>query len=257
MAKKKRILVISLLCAGMALAQGQGPEDTPKPTIRWASSYAEGMAAAKAQNRPVLIKFSAEWCKWCERMDVEVFVDVPVIQALQRYTCIKVDVDERPDVAMAYSVRSLPRVMIINTHQEIVGDWLGYLRPDRFLEMVVDLAPALHTKMGTLMAPKAILPVPKAEPVVSVDLTEEPVMNLGHKDPKVREKAIALWIERGKEALPEILGHLEHSYLGVRIGAWKIVQKLNGSKLAFDPWAPLPKRTAMIKTLKDDLVLQP
>lgn len=255
MAKKRRILLISLLCAGLALAQA--PEDTPKPTIGWATSYAEGMATAKAQNRPVLIKFSAEWCKWCERMDVEVFVDDPVIQALQGYTCIKVDVDKRPDVAMAYSVRSLPRVVVVNTHQEIVGDWLGYLRPDRFLEMVVDLAPALHTKMGTLMAPKAILPVPKTEPAVAVDLTAEPIMNLGHKDPKVREKAIALWIEHGEKALPEILKHLEHSYLGVRIGAWKVVQKLHASKIPFDPWAPSPKRTAMIKALREEQVIQP
>ena len=81
MAKKRRILLISLLCASTALALAQDTEDTPKPAIPWASSYAEGMATAKAQKRPALIKFSAEWCKWCERMDVEVFVDDPVIQA--------------------------------------------------------------------------------------------------------------------------------------------------------------------------------
>jgi thioredoxin-related protein len=255
MVRNRRIVLISLLCASVALAQDT--EDAPKPTIQWATSYAEGMATATAQKRPALIKFSAQWCKWCERMDVEVFVDDPVIQALQGYTCIKVDVDERPDVAMAYSVRSLPRVMVINTHQEIVGDWLGYQRPDRFLAMVMDLEPALHTKMGTLMAPKTILPVPKAEPEVSVDLTEEPVMNLGHRDPKVRKKAVVLWVARGKKALPEIVEHLEHAYLGVRIGAWKVVQKLHASKLPFDPWAPLLDRTAMIRALQDELPPQP
>jgi thioredoxin-related protein len=255
MVRNRRIVLISLLCMSMALAQGT--EDTAKPTIPWATTYAEGMATAQAQKRPVLIKFSAEWCKWCERMDVEVFVDDPVIQALQGYTCIKVDVDKRPDVAMAYSVRSLPRVIVINTHQEIVGDWLGYQRPDRFLELVIDLEPALHTKMGTLLAPKAILPIPKVEPEIRVDLTEKPILNLGHKDPKVREKAIALWVTRGKKALPEIVGHLEHPYLGVRIGAWKIVKTLHASKTPFDPWAPLPKRTGMIKVLKEELISQP
>jgi len=256
MVKRNRpLLLICVLCASAALAQDTA--DQSKPTIPWAPSYATGMATAQAQKRPVLIKFSAEWCKWCERMDVEVFVDEPVIQALQGYTCIKVDVDERPDVAMAYGVRSLPRVVVINTHQEIVGDWLGYQRPDRFLELVMDLEPALHTKMGTLLAPKAILPVPKAEPDVSVDLTEEPVMNLGHKDPKVREKSIALWVARGKKALPEIMKLLEHPYLGVRIGAWKVVQKLHTSKILFDPWVRLPKRTAMIKALQDELIPQP
>jgi hypothetical protein len=107
------------------------------------------------------------------------------------------------------------------------------------------------------MAPKTILPVPKAEPEVSVDLTEEPVMNLGHRDPKVRKKAVVLWVARGKKALPEIVEHLEHAYLGVRIGAWKVVQELHASKLPFDPWAPLPDRTVMIRALQDELPPQP
>ncbi|MCP4454625.1 MAG: thioredoxin family protein, partial [Planctomycetes bacterium] len=76
MAKKRQVLLISLLCASMALAQGT--EDTPKPAIPWTTDYAEGMAQALAQTRPILIKFTAEWCGWCERMDVEVFVEASV-----------------------------------------------------------------------------------------------------------------------------------------------------------------------------------
>jgi len=244
----RRHLLIGVLCVSVTL--GQEIEDKPGPAIPWAPSYTEGMALAQAQKRPVLIKFSADWCQWCERMDVEVFVDEPVIVALQGYTCIKVDVDKHPDVAMAYAVRSLPRVIVINTHQEIVADWLGYQKPDRFLALLIDLEPALHTKMGTMMAPKVILPVPKADTDVSVDLTQDPVVTLGHKDPKVREKATALWIARGRKALPEVLELLAHPYLGVRIGAWKIVQTLHASKMPFDPWAPLAQRMAMIDALR-------
>lgn len=246
--------LVCVVCAGAVLAQEV--ESNPKPTIPWARSYDAGMAMAQAQKRPVLIQFSAEWCKWCERMDVEVFVDDPVIDALKGYTCIKVDVDKRPDVAMAYSVRSLPRVIVINTHQEVVGDWLGYQRPDRFLELLIDLEPALHAAMGTIKAPKTIPPLPKTEPDISVDLTDDPVKTLGHKDPRVRDKAMALWIARGQQALPEMMAMLEHRYLGVRIRAWKIAQALHTSQLPFDPWAPLPKRTAMIRALKDEITPQ-
>ena len=250
MAWNRSYLLASVLCATVVLAQA--PEDQSKPTIAWTTDYAKGMARAQAQKRPALIKFSAEWCGWCERMDVEVFVDNSVIKALEGTTCIKVDVDKHPDVAMAYGVRTLPRVLVINTHQEVVGDWLGYHRPDRFLALLLDLEPALHTKMGTTMAPKVIPPLPKAGPEISVDLTQDPAMNLGHKDPKVREKAVALWMARGTKALPEIVLLLEHPYLGVRIGAWALLQKLHPSRIRFDPWALLPDRTAMIKALKEE-----
>ncbi|MCP4450442.1 MAG: hypothetical protein GY809_03200, partial [Planctomycetes bacterium] len=158
-----------------------------------------------------------------------------------------------PDVAMAYGVRTLPRVIVINTHQEVVGDWLGYQKPDRFLALLLDLEPALHTKMGTTPAPRVIPPLPRAGSEVSVDLTQEPSLNLGHKNPKVRQKAVALWIARGTKALPEIITLLEHPYLGVRIGAWTLVQKLRPPSMPFDPWALLPDRTAMIKALRQEL----
>ncbi|MHC4496323.1 MAG: thioredoxin family protein, partial [Planctomycetota bacterium] len=35
----------------------------------WFDSYKAGISAAKAQKRPVLIKFEAEWCSWCKKMD--------------------------------------------------------------------------------------------------------------------------------------------------------------------------------------------
>ncbi len=87
-----------------------------------------------------------------------------------------------------------------------------------------------------------------------MDLTQEPSLNLGHKDPKVREKAIALWMARGAKALPEIVTLLEHPYLGVRIGGWTLVQKLRSPSIPFDPWALLPDRTAMIKALRQELM---
>ncbi len=139
-------LSVILLLAGAVL--GQAVEEPAGPEIPWTTDYAKGTALALAQTRPILIKFTAEWCGWCERMDVEVFVEAPVIEALEGTTCIKVDVDKRPDVAMAYGVRTLPRVIVINTHQEVVGDWLGYQKPDRFLALLRDLEPALAHQDG-------------------------------------------------------------------------------------------------------------
>jgi len=51
--------------------------------------------AAQAQRRPVLIKFEAQWCAWCKKLDREVFAQPQIIKALEHYVCIKVDVDKQ------------------------------------------------------------------------------------------------------------------------------------------------------------------
>jgi thioredoxin 1 len=67
--------------------------------------------AVLESERPALVDFSAEWCAPCK-------VIAPVIAALadeygDRLTVAKVDVDESPELAMQYGVRSVPTVMVL------------------------------------------------------------------------------------------------------------------------------------------------
>jgi thioredoxin 1 len=62
-----------------------------------------------SQERPVLVKFGAEWCGPCRSTD----------KALEEYQTdqtsipiVRIDVDERPDLASHYGVRSIPRMFI-------------------------------------------------------------------------------------------------------------------------------------------------
>ena len=83
---------------------------------KWFDSYQAGMNVAQAQKRPVLIKFEAEWCSWCKKLDREVFAQPQIIKALESYVCIKVNVDKQRNVALAYKISSLPRIIIVIIH---------------------------------------------------------------------------------------------------------------------------------------------
>jgi uncharacterized protein YyaL (SSP411 family) len=71
--------------------------------VHWYSWSDEAFAAARAQGRPILLDIGAVWCHWCHVMDRESYEDPRLAAFLnERYVCIKVDRDERPDVDARY-----------------------------------------------------------------------------------------------------------------------------------------------------------
>ncbi len=71
--------------------------------IHWFPWGADAFAAAKAQDRPVLLDIGAVWCHWCHVMDGESYEDSALALYLnENFICIKVDRDERPDVDARY-----------------------------------------------------------------------------------------------------------------------------------------------------------
>ena len=71
--------------------------------IQWQEWGAEAFAAARRDNKPMLLDIGAVWCHWCHVMDRESYDD-PEIAAIvnQHFIAVKVDRDERPDIDSRY-----------------------------------------------------------------------------------------------------------------------------------------------------------
>src|SRR5258707_3225890 len=71
--------------------------------IQWNEWGEEAFAAAKSENKPILLDIGAVWCHWCHVMDRESY-ESPEIAAIvnEHFIAIKVDRDERPDVDSRY-----------------------------------------------------------------------------------------------------------------------------------------------------------
>jgi len=251
------LLTILFCCGPLALA-GQAPS-APAPGdktgVMWFHSYWDGMKAAKADKRPVLIKFSASWCGWCRKMDQEVLAQPPIAAELGKFVCINVDTEKDQGLALAYAVRSLPRILVVNTHDEIVGDWLGFRDADEFLPLIQDIQQYTHTAMGTTPIPKNIparSPTAQAQAQAELDpnALKEPSYLLGHKDPTLRRVAVEAWVAKGRQGLPTIVQLLGHDYLGVRISAWAVIRQLKITDIQFDPWAQRALRAQTVERLK-------
>lgn len=239
------------------------PQDTVARTEKvpqWFDSYQAGMNAARSLKRPVLIKFEAEWCEWCKKLDREVFAQPQIIKTLENYVCIKVDVDKQRNTALAYKITSLPRIIIVNIHDEIVGDWLGFRDAPAFSKLLEQVWEYTLTETGTMPVP-AVRADPSAPGQswqgvrISPDDGDSLIALLGHKDPAFRAGAIEVLVKGGAKSVPVVVGAIESNYLGTRIAAWKVLRKLKGSQFEFDPWAPSPERAQAVRKLRRQLDL--
>ena len=71
--------------------------------VDWYPWGEEALALARETDRPLLVSIGYSACHWCHVMERESFED-PQVAALmnERYVCVKVDREERPDVDAIY-----------------------------------------------------------------------------------------------------------------------------------------------------------
>lgn len=256
-------LILIVLCAQAVAEQAPSrPASESAGGVTWSQSYEVGTKVAAMEKSPVLLFFTAAWCPWCRKLEREVLAEPKISSELRKFVCVKLDVDKNPGVAMAYGVVSMPRIIIINTQGEIIGDWLGYRTADEFLQLLADIRPYVSSAAGTKKAPQIGAsikgPADANQPrQVSPQSPAQPIDPLGHKDPKIRQNAMSSLLKSGSAGVPAMLDGLENDYLGVRIAAWKIIRTLCKTDLPYDPWGPRSQRAEEVKRLRGELTTTP
>ena len=97
-----------------------GGIDWNESEIKW-HGYADGMAAAKAQNKKIILIVYAEWCGVCKKYS-KMFKDEKIVSRADNVVFIKIDQDEGDQSLEKYSIDGsyVPRTYLINREQEIM-----------------------------------------------------------------------------------------------------------------------------------------
>ena len=104
------------------------------PAIQWAAWGDEAFDRAQAEDKLILLDLTAVWCHACHVMDETTYVDPAVVELLNaEFIPVRVDTDQRPDIAARYRHGGWPTTSVLLPAGEILFQ-ANALPPDALLE---------------------------------------------------------------------------------------------------------------------------
>ncbi len=92
-----RRVVVRLAAMALAVATGfwllPGPQQPPGAAIDWKPYDAQAVQSAVSQRRPVLLKFTADWCTNCKVVEKRVYQDPDVVGIVQAKDVLAIKAD--------------------------------------------------------------------------------------------------------------------------------------------------------------------
>ncbi len=122
------------LSSGAAGVEAQGPH------IEWMDDEAAAVAQAKAENKPLVIDFTAEWCAACQELEHITYQDPRVIERSKSFIPVMLDATDAKDETVKalqdkYEVVGLPTVVFVLPDGTTMDDLkvTGFVGADDFL----------------------------------------------------------------------------------------------------------------------------
>jgi thioredoxin-like negative regulator of GroEL len=94
--------------------------------INWITDYKEAVAAARESGKPLLLDFTADWCKPCKVMEKTFWVKPEVIGLRDRFIFAKIDFDDSRNVAHKFGVRGIPNIIVTDAWGVVLVSNLGF-----------------------------------------------------------------------------------------------------------------------------------
>lgn len=133
--KQIRIFLFALLCTVLALPamaqEGKGIQF-------FKGTFAQALAKAKSEGKPLFVDFYAVWCGPCKKMEKQIFIQPEVGEYFNKhFVALQLDAEkpENVDVAKTYKVEAFPTLGIFDGEGKALSINVGYMNAQELLAM--------------------------------------------------------------------------------------------------------------------------
>jgi thioredoxin-related protein len=101
-------------------------------------SFSDVLSKAKQDGKPVLINFQTPWCRWCRRLEKEVFPQPAVGDALKPFVNVSYDAQKGEGKALAerLHIQGFPTLVVVDASGNEIDRIEGFRPPDAFTKEI-------------------------------------------------------------------------------------------------------------------------
>jgi YHS domain-containing protein/thioredoxin-related protein len=105
--------------------------------VNWLTDVEPALKSANESGRLVLLKFTADWCGYCKKMERETFARPAVADLVnQQFVPVLVDADKYQALVKHLKISGLPAILIVSPEMVILERISGYQTEDKLLPIL-------------------------------------------------------------------------------------------------------------------------
>ncbi len=105
--------------------------------VKWERDVERGLQTANQLGKPVFMKFTADWCGYCKKMEHETFTKPAVAAAVnQNFVPVLVDADEHEALVEHLGIEGLPAMLIVSPEMVILEKISGYHTEEKLMPKI-------------------------------------------------------------------------------------------------------------------------
>ena len=227
----------------------------------WDTDFTNALKKAQAQQQPVLAYFTASWCGPCKMMTRTTLTNETVLQALNNFSHVAVDIDDHQELAKGYDVRAVPTFHILTPAGDKVSTTTGYQDAARFLTWLTNgVSEAKETVTRRKESEEKLAGIDQLLRQTDLESLKkaaaETIDLCAERENSVVEAASERLVALAKRNPALLLDGLNHPRLAARIQVANAMRTQLGESFDVDPWSDTTARQQAINRWRDKLAGQ-